>query len=127
MDLFEIVQSYMEPRIYALAIAIYIVGIGLKKWRLINDRFIPLILSGISMIFVALAVISSNTFADFHEVCGAIVTIFIQGVICAAIAVYANQIVRQLQKKGTISISDIIEESEEEAVTDRDDSDQSGN
>lgn len=126
MDILEIVQSYMNPQIYALAIAIYIVGIGLKKAHMINDRHIPLLLGGISMIFVALSVLSSNTITTFQEVCGAIVTIFVQGMICAAIAVYANQILRQLQKKGSVSISDIIDETEKE-ITDRDDSDQSGN
>jgi hypothetical protein len=91
-------KDLMDPQVFVLAIVLYIVGIGIKRTSLIKNKFIPVILGTIGVIFISLYIFSTNALSSFQEICAAIFAAFTQGVLCAAVAVYANQIFKQLIK-----------------------------
>lgn len=82
--------QYINAELLILIPVLYAIGAGLKKIEKIKDEFIPLILG------VAGAVLS---FIYIHSLTPTgIFTAITQGVLCAAAAVYANQIYKQGKK-----------------------------
>lgn len=106
MDL-SMFQSIMDSQIYALAIALYIVGIALRKTKWLKNKYIPIVLTALGVIYVALYIFSTNTLSTFQEICGALFTAFVEGVLCAAVAVYANQVLKQLLKVENIAEDEV--------------------
>lgn len=49
----EIILNYVKPELVILAVALYLLGIALKKTELIKDKYIPLVL-GVFGIVLAL-------------------------------------------------------------------------
>jgi uncharacterized BrkB/YihY/UPF0761 family membrane protein len=113
----------MDLQVYALAIALYLVGMALRKTSKVNSKYIPILLTVLGVIFILLYIFSTNDLLTFKDVCGAIFSAFVQGVLCAAVAVYANQIFKQLVYSEEKDKED-NSNNEEEIITDRNDEDQ---
>lgn len=82
--------QYINAELLVLIPVLYAIGFGLKKIPKIKDEFIPLILGGVG---IALSVLYIHTFTA-----AGIFTAIVQGILCAAAAVYANQIYKQSKK-----------------------------
>lgn len=74
--------------------ALYVIGMLIKNTEKIKDKYIPLILLGISVVLCCVSSVSLDGFSV-----QGIVTAFVQGVLCAATAVYSNQIIKQTTQK----------------------------
>lgn len=83
--------QYINAELLILVPVLYAVGAAFKRIPKIKDEFIPLILGVIGAL---LALLYIHTFTA-----AAIFTALTQGVLCAAAAVYANQIYKQATKK----------------------------
>lgn len=94
----DIVKEFIKPELLILIPVMYIIGAGIKK-SAINDKFIPLILGGISIIFSALYVFATTQITNVQEVAMAIFIALTQGVLVAGASVYFNQLYKQLIKK----------------------------
>jgi uncharacterized BrkB/YihY/UPF0761 family membrane protein len=116
-------KEIMDLQVYALAIALYLVGMALRKTSKVNSKYIPILLTVLGVIFILLYIFSTNDLLTFKDVCGAIFSAFVQGVLCAAVAVYANQIFKQLVYSEEKDKED-NSNNEEEIITDRNDEDQ---
>ena len=82
----EMLKDYMMDNALILIRAVYVIGAILKGTELVKDKYIPVILLPIGVILAMLLV-------------GFNVNGFIQGILVTGVAVYANQLVKQVKKE----------------------------
>lgn len=97
MDLINLADC-IKPELLILIPVLYFVGIGLKHLQKIADNYIPLLLGIAGIILAALYVLATTTCTSPNDWFMAVFVGLTQGVLCAGCSVYANQIVKQLQK-----------------------------
>lgn len=85
-------EQYIQPELLVLVAVLYFTGMGLKTSN-VNDKYIPAIL-GIAG--VAMAVLYTVAAAGFSAM--GIFTGITQGIMCAGVSVYVNQIWKQGKK-----------------------------
>lgn len=87
--------NYINPALLVLIPVLYIIGKFIKQSEKIRDNYIPAILGGLGVLLAVLWVLSTS---DVHTAQGwflAAFTAFVQGILCAGAAVYANQLIKQ--------------------------------
>lgn len=89
----ENIKDFIQPELLILVPVLYIIGAGIKKTKLINDKFIPIILGAIGIVLSCLYVIATCGFSAMS-----IFTAITQGILVAGASVYVNQIVKQRNK-----------------------------
>lgn len=94
----EQVTNYVKPELIVVAIALYFVGMALKQAQAVKDKYIPLILGGISIVICAIYVFATCTCGTGQDVAMAIFTAITQGILIAGLSTYVNQIVKQVNK-----------------------------
>lgn len=77
----------LDEKCVVLVIILYVIGMMLKDTKKIKDNYIPIIL-GIVSIPIGIMFCWSD-----------VVNGIVQGIMCAGMAVYGNQIYKQLEKK----------------------------
>lgn len=91
--------QYIRPELLVLVILLYCIGIAIKKTKYIADELIPFILGVISILICAVYIVAvTDTPHGYQEVLSIIFNIIIQGICCAAAAVYFNQTYKQTKK-----------------------------
>ena len=85
-------EKYIQPELLILVAVLYFVGMGLKTSEVL-DKYIPVILG---VAGVAMATLYTVAVAGFDAM--SIFTGITQGVICAGVAVYVNQLIVQSKK-----------------------------
>ena len=80
-------EKYIQPELLILVAVLYFIGMGLKTSS-VSDKYIPVILG---IMGVAMATLYTVAAVGFSAMC--IFTGITQGVICAGVAVYVNQII----------------------------------
>jgi hypothetical protein len=95
VDLLALLTEYVKPELLIIAVCCYALGMFLKSAPAIKDWTIPFILLGFGILLAILylGVILGQGFAAKPILEG-----FIQGLLCAALAVFANQLIKQYQK-----------------------------
>ena len=94
----EVLLNYVKPELVILAVALYLVGLGLKKTEFIKDKYIPATLGLIGVALAALYVLATSHFSGASDILMAVFTSIIQGVLCAGLSTYVNQMIKQLGK-----------------------------
>ena len=85
-------EKYIQPELLVLVAVLYFVGMGLKTSK-IADKYIPFIFAIAGVAMATLYVIASVGFSAM-----AVFTGITQGIICAGVAVYVNQLIIQSKK-----------------------------
>ncbi|QUH28215.1 phage holin family protein [Vallitalea guaymasensis] len=89
--------SFVRPELFGLIVFLYCFGLFLKKVPAFKAEWlIPIILLGVSL-FITIIYMGVVVEGKFTPV--VIVTAVIQSVIIAAIAVFGNEIIKQLTQK----------------------------
>ena len=88
----------MEQITNYVAIALYFVGMALKQVQTVKDKYIPLILGGISIAICAMYVFATSSCSTPQDIVMAIFTAITQGILIAGLSTYVNQIVKQANK-----------------------------
>lgn len=91
-------QEYIKSELLILIPVLYLIGMGLKKSNLAN-RFIPIILGGISVVLSVIWVVATGDISTLQEGASAVFTAVTQGVLAAGASVYANQLYIQSNKE----------------------------
>lgn len=86
--------EYIKPELITVAICLFGLGGIIKNTKTIKDKYIPLILAVIGVALSLLYVIGTEGFNYISVFTG-----IVQGIICAACAVYSNQLIKQTSKK----------------------------
>ena len=94
----EQITNYVKPELVVVAIALYFVGMALKQAKTVKDKYIPLILGGISIAICAMYVFSTSSCSTPQDIVMAIFTAITQGILIAGLSTYVNQIVKQANK-----------------------------
>lgn len=92
-------QEYIKPELLILIPVLYFIGIGIKK-SAIKDTLIPLILGASGVLLSGIYLFAAAEVSGTQAVFTAIFTAITQGVLCAATAVYTNQIIKQATRDG---------------------------
>lgn len=87
-------QTYIKPELLVLVPVLYVIGMILKKTKRVDDRMIPAILGEIGMVLAMLWAISMEGLSGIGVFTG-----LTQGILCAGMAVYTNQLVKQSRKE----------------------------
>jgi hypothetical protein len=79
--------NYIDPRLGIIVIVLWCIGLAIKQIKSIQNEYIPILLSIISIGLVS---------AFLKELSG---NSIIQGILCAASAIYGNQLLKQANQK----------------------------
>lgn len=90
--------NYIKPELLVLVPVLVFVGYCLKLAEPVKDKMIPGLLSGIGVVLAAIYVLASTSIATPQDAASAVFTAIVQGVLCAAGAVFADQVVKQGRK-----------------------------
>ena len=91
-------MDYIRPELLCIVPVVYLIGMGLKKSKL-PDKWIPLILGGISILICALWVCATSDINNIRNITLAMFTSITQGILAAGASVYINQLYKQSKKK----------------------------
>ena len=86
--------DFIRPELLTLVPLLYVCGMIFKEADFVRDNWIPLIL-GVIVIFIDACYVCGDV-AGFSLT--AIATAVTQGILCAGVAVYGNQVFKQLKK-----------------------------
>ena len=92
----EEITSYISPELLVLVPALFLVGMAIKRYGS-DDRVIPLVLGLLGMLLACLYGIANMKGGD--SVAMVLFTGLLQGIFCAAGAVFAHQNYKQLTKE----------------------------
>lgn len=90
--------NYIKPEMLVLIPALVFIGYCLKTSTAVKDKLIPALLAAAGVLLAVLYVLSTTVIAGPQDAAQAVFTAIVQGLLCAAGAVYANQCVKQSKK-----------------------------
>lgn len=88
--------KFIKPELLVLIPVLYVLGIWLKNSSIVQNWKIPFILTGVSVFLSALYLLGTEFPSTASLVAAFIFTAVVQGVLCAAGAVFTQNIVKQL-------------------------------
>lgn len=91
--------NYIKPEMLVLIPALVFIGYCLKTSTAVKDKLIPALLAVIGIALAVLYVLATSTITVPQGWFMALFTAIVQGVLCAAGAVYSNQLIKQGQKE----------------------------
>lgn len=90
------IMSFIPSNLLIVIVAIYVVGVFLKKIEMIKDKYITILLMLFGITFAVLLSIINAKYKVSLEV---IVNGLLQGILCWGVSVGVNQTVKQLGKQ----------------------------
>lgn len=97
----DYIINYIDPAFIPIVIALWCIGKGIKESKAIKDAYIPALLAAAGVVLVGLWLCAQGLPVGIGQVLVLIINATIQGILCAAVAVWGNQIVKQAQKLKT--------------------------
>lgn len=94
----EQIMNYVRPELIVVTVVLYFLGMWLKNAQAVKDKYIPLILGGISIVLCAIWVLATCTFSGGQDIAMAIFTAITQGILVAGLSTYVNQLIKQAKK-----------------------------
>lgn len=91
-------MNYVKPELLVLIPVLVFLGCVAKRSAVIKDKFIPALLAAAGVLLAGLYIMATTTLAAPQDVAQAVFTALMQGLLCAAGAVYADQCVKQSKK-----------------------------
>ena len=93
----DAITEFIKPELLIMVPVLNIIGMMFKDAQAFEDRYIPSSLGGLGVLLAGLWVIGTANFAagDVRAIVLAVFTAIVQGIICAGLAVYFNQLVKQ--------------------------------
>ena len=93
------IMNYVKPELFVVAVALYFIGMALKQAQSVKDKYIPLLLGGVSIVLCAIWVIATSTITNAQEAAMAVFTAITQGILVAGLSTYVDQIKKQMNKE----------------------------
>ena len=95
--MYEMLKEFIEPGFVIGIPALYLFGAWLKKTA-VPDKYIPLILGCIGVVGCIVWTVATLPAFDWQSVLAGLCSAAVQGVLCAGMSVYVNQMVKQGRK-----------------------------
>lgn len=93
----DMVSQFIEPEFAILVAILYCIGGIVKRTQVVPCRFIPLLLAVCGVMLAALSILAGSKATA--NLAGMIYHAIGQGVLCAAVSVYLNQLIKQTGRK----------------------------
>ena len=90
--------TYIKPEILGLIPVLIFIGYCLKTSAAVKDKLIPALLAAVGVVLAAVYVLATTNIASPQDGAQAVFTAIVQGFLCAAGAVFGDQIVKQHNK-----------------------------
>ena len=90
--------TYIKPELLVLIPVLIFIGYCLKTSAAVKDKLIPALLAAVGVVLAAVYVLSTTNIAAPQDGAQAVFTAIVQGFLCAAGAVFGDQIVKQHNK-----------------------------
>lgn len=91
-------MQYIKPELLAVAVVLYLVGMGLKKAAVVKDKYIPIVLGVAGVVICGIYIFATCTCTGLQGIAMAVFTALTQGILTAGLSTYANQIWKQTRK-----------------------------
>ena len=88
------IQDYIMPELLLIVPVLWVIGKLLKDAAFVEDKLIPMILGGVGVLLAVCWVAGSSE--NFGTT--GIFTAITQGILCAGVAVYGHQLIKQATK-----------------------------
>ena len=89
------IMDFLKEGYFIVIVALYVIGIFVKKMETIKDKYIVVILMALSVIVaVLLTIINAQYKVDLEVILNGI----LQGILCWGVSVGVNQTVKQIGK-----------------------------
>lgn len=92
------IMNYVKPELIIVAVALYFLGMALKQAQNVKDKYIPLLLGGVSIVLCAIWVLATSEIGNGQQVAMAVFTAITQGILVAGLSTYVDQIKKQVHK-----------------------------
>ncbi len=92
------IMNYVKPELIVVAVALYFLGVALKQAQSVKDKYIPLLLGGVSIVLCAIWVLATSEIGNGQQVAMAVFTAITQGILVAGLSTYVDQIKKQIHK-----------------------------
>lgn len=92
------IMNYVKPELIIVAVALYFLGMALKQAQNVKDKYIPLLLGGVSIVLCAIWVLATSEIGNGQQVAMAVFTAITQGILVAGLSTYVDQIKKQIHK-----------------------------
>ena len=76
-------MNYVKPELIVVAVALYFLGMALKQAQAVKDKYIPLILGGVSIVLCAIWVLATSEVGTGQQAAMAVCTAVTQGILVA--------------------------------------------
>lgn len=90
--------TYIKPELMVLIPVLIFIGYCLKTSVAVKDKLIPALLAAVGVVLAAVYVLATTNIAAPQDGAQAVFTAIVQGFLCAAGAVFGDQIVKQHNK-----------------------------
>ena len=90
--------TYIRPELLVLIRVLIFIGYCLKTSASVKDKLIPALLAAVGVVLAAVYVLATTNIAAPQDGAQAVFTAIVQGFLCAAGAVFGDQIVKQHNK-----------------------------
>ena len=90
--------TYIKPELLVLIPVLIFIGYCLKTSAAVKDKLIPALLAAVGVVLAAVYVLVATIIAAPQDGAQAVFTAIVQGFLCAAGAVFGDQIVKQHNK-----------------------------
>ena len=90
--------TYIKPELMVLIPVLIFIGYCLKTSAAVQDKLIPALLAAVGVVLAAVYVLATTNIAAPQDGAQAVFTAIVQGFLCAAGAVFGDQIVKQHNK-----------------------------
>ena len=90
--------TYIKPELLVLIPVLIFIGYCLKTSASVKDKLIPALLAAVGVVLAAVYVLATTNITAPQDGAQAVFTAIVQGFLCAAGAVFGDQIVKQHNK-----------------------------
>lgn len=91
--------SYIKPELLVVAVVLYFVGKGLKKFQILRDSWILLIQGVFGIFLCTVWVLASCPLGSGREIAMAVFTAMVQGILVTGVSRSLKQGIEKISKK----------------------------
>ena len=90
-------MDYVKPELFVVAVVLYFLGVAVKKSKILDCRFIPLLNGICGILICTLYVFATEAMKTPKEIAMAAFTSLTQRILVAGLSTYVYQMIKQMK------------------------------
>lgn len=115
----DIIKGFIKPELLIIVPVLYTLGMVIKKSKVITDDRIPLIIGMVGIILATIYDVATSHLTDLRSLLMCIFVGITQGILCAGLTVYGNQLFVVQHKERKNNLSYYTEDKERRKIKER--------